>query len=185
MRHQLAASTSELQKIQLDVNLLLRIRKGIIAEAPASVAELQEPFDFSDSCLVSRGILEAYKQDIISGGRQKLRVLESIKVGMCAAFKPKTGYNDSLEQAWTLGFCFSRDAIYGVSCSYLTETETANGNSQVANSSNRVGGTGRDGKNKGCSPPSHHTKHAKDSSDAGQVLWRHHHHRCKLLVASR
>lgn len=87
MLRQLDASSAALQRTQLDVDLLLRVRKGIVGELPACVAELQEPFDFSDSCLVSRTAVDGYKQDIIAGGRQKLRVLEALKVRLKAQSK--------------------------------------------------------------------------------------------------
>lgn len=68
------------EETQRDVDVLLRVRKGIVQELPSAIAGLREPFDFSDSCLVSQGSMDGYKQDIIACGRQKLRTLQAIKV---------------------------------------------------------------------------------------------------------
>lgn len=80
LKQHLEASSESLQRTQLDVDMLLRVKSGIVADLPLCVAELQEPFDFSDSCLVSRVAVDGYRQDIIACGRQKLKVVEAIKV---------------------------------------------------------------------------------------------------------
>lgn len=80
LRLQLNISSEALEQSRLDVDLLLRIKRGTVGELPDAVAPLHEPFDFSDSCLVSQEAVDAYKQDIISGGRQKLKLLEAMKV---------------------------------------------------------------------------------------------------------
>ncbi|CDJ55932.1 hypothetical protein, conserved [Eimeria maxima] len=80
LRLQLEASSEACEEAQRDVDLLLRVKKGIVGELPLPIAALREPFDFSDSCLVSKEAVDNYKQDIISSGRQKLKILQAIKV---------------------------------------------------------------------------------------------------------
>lgn len=80
LRLQLNISSEALEQSRLDVDLLLRVKRGTVGELPDAVAPLHEPFDFSDSCLVSQEAVDAYKRDIISGGRQKLKLLEAMKV---------------------------------------------------------------------------------------------------------
>lgn len=79
LRLQLEASSEACEEAQRDVDLLLRVKKGIVGELPLPIAALREPFDFSDSCLVSKEAVDNYKQDIISSGRQKLKILQAIK----------------------------------------------------------------------------------------------------------
>ncbi|CDI86709.1 hypothetical protein, conserved [Eimeria praecox] len=79
LRLQLEASLNAFEEAQRDVDLLLRVKKGIVGDLPSPVAALREPFDFSDACLVSQGAVDGYKQDIIASGRQKLRILQAIK----------------------------------------------------------------------------------------------------------
>ncbi|CDJ29128.1 uncharacterized protein EMH_0021900 [Eimeria mitis] len=80
LRLQLEASSEALEKAQRDVDLLLRVKRGIVGELPSRIVALREPFDFSDSCLVSQREVDSYKQDIIASGRQKLRILQAIKL---------------------------------------------------------------------------------------------------------
>ncbi|CDJ49022.1 hypothetical protein, conserved [Eimeria brunetti] len=79
LRLQLEASSTAFEEAQHDVDLLLRVKKGIVGELPSSIAALHEPFDFTDSCLVSQGAVDGYKQEIIANGREKLRILQAIK----------------------------------------------------------------------------------------------------------
>ncbi|KAL8275153.1 hypothetical protein Esti_000903 [Eimeria stiedai] len=73
-------SLSALKDMQLDADLLLRVRQGALNEIPACIAKLQEPFSFGHFCLVNSSTVETYKQEIIAGGRQKLRGLQAIAV---------------------------------------------------------------------------------------------------------